>query len=61
MVGLAWDEARRAHAAAAYTAAEIMCRKILMHIAVDKADAEPNKRSRTTSTGWTARCTSPPA
>lgn len=31
----AWREARTAHAVAAYTAAEIMCRKILMHVAVD--------------------------
>ncbi len=31
----AWREVRTAHAVAAYTAAEIMCRKILMHLAVD--------------------------
>jgi hypothetical protein len=35
----AWQEARVAHAVAAYTAAEIMCRKILMHLAVDVAEA----------------------
>lgn len=40
----AWREVRTAHAVAAYTAAEIMCRKILMHIAVDKASSAPNKR-----------------
>lgn len=34
-VEVAWREARSAHAVAAYTAAEIMCRKILMHLAVD--------------------------
>jgi hypothetical protein len=37
----AWQEARTAHAVAAYTASEIMCRKILMHIAVDVAKAKP--------------------
>lgn len=36
----AWREARTAHAVAAYTASEIMCRKILMHIAVDVAKAK---------------------
>jgi hypothetical protein len=30
----AWTEARSAHSVTAYTAAEIMCRKILMHLAV---------------------------
>jgi hypothetical protein len=37
----AWHEARVAHAVGAYTAAEIMCRKILMHLAVDKAGSKP--------------------
>lgn len=32
-----WYEARVSHAVGAYTASEIMCRKILMHIAVDVA------------------------
>src|SRR5581483_10478086 len=36
----AWREARTAHAVAAYTAAEIMCRKILMHLAVGVASAK---------------------
>jgi len=34
-VEAAWREVRTAHAVAAYTASEMMCRKILMHIAVD--------------------------
>jgi hypothetical protein len=33
----AWGEARKAYSIGAYTASEIMCRKILMHLAVDKA------------------------
>ena len=40
----AWREARTAHAVAAYTASEIMCRKILMHVAVDVAGSQPNKK-----------------
>lgn len=40
----AWREARTAHAVAAYTASEIMCRKILMHVAVDVAGSAPGKR-----------------
>ncbi len=32
----AWQEVRTAHAVAAYTASEVMCRKILMHVAVDQ-------------------------
>jgi hypothetical protein len=32
----AYEEARRAASFAAYTACELMCRKILMHVAVDK-------------------------
>lgn len=38
-VAQAWREARAAHAVAAYTASEIMCRKILMHLAVDVAES----------------------
>lgn len=38
-VAQAWREARTAHAVAAYTASEIMCRKILMHLAVDVAQS----------------------
>jgi hypothetical protein len=36
-VARAWKEAQSAHAVAAHTAAEMMCRKILMHLAVDVA------------------------
>jgi hypothetical protein len=39
----AWQEARTAHAVAAYTASEMMCRKILMHIAVDVVRAPIGK------------------
>lgn len=39
----AWQEARTAHAVAAYTASEMMSRKILMHIAVDAAAAKPGE------------------
>ncbi|MCW2744887.1 MAG: uncharacterized protein JWM48_1437 [Mycobacterium sp.] len=42
-VAQAWREARTAHAVAAYTASEVMCRKILMHIAVDVAEAQPGR------------------
>lgn len=42
-VKIAWQEARTAHAVAAYTASEMMCRKILMHLAVDKANAASGK------------------
>lgn len=38
-VAEAWDEARAAYSVGSYTAAEVMCRKILMYLAVDKADA----------------------
>lgn len=38
-VDRAWREARTSHAVAAYTASEMMCRKILMYLAVDKANA----------------------
>jgi hypothetical protein len=39
-VAEAHDEARRAAGVEAYTSCELTCRKILMHIAVDKGDAE---------------------
>jgi len=42
-VETAWTEARRAHSVGAFTAAEIMCRKILMHIAVDIAGSTPGQ------------------
>jgi hypothetical protein len=37
----AWREARTTHAVAAYTASEIMCRKILMHLAVVETNSKP--------------------
>ncbi len=40
-VAQAWREARTVHAVAAYTASEILCRKILMHLAVDVAGGKP--------------------
>lgn len=40
-VDTAWRGARTAHAVAAYTASEVMCRKILMHLAVDVAASKP--------------------
>lgn len=43
-VSSAWREARTSHAVAAYTAAEMMCRKILMHVAVDAAGSKPGKK-----------------
>ncbi|MDP9092176.1 MAG: DUF4145 domain-containing protein [Actinomycetota bacterium] len=42
-VAQAWREARTTHAVAAYTASEIMCRKILMHLAVDVAHSPTGK------------------
>jgi hypothetical protein len=42
-VGGAWDEARSSYSAGAYTACEIMCRKILMHLAVDVANSKEGK------------------
>ncbi len=39
----AWQEARDAFGAGAYTAGEITCRKILTHCAVDVAEAKPGK------------------
>jgi len=38
----AYHEARRCMGVSAYTAAELLCRKILMHVAVDKG-AKPGK------------------
>ena len=40
----AWREVRVAYAASAYTAAEMMCRKILMHLAVDVAGSKAGKQ-----------------
>jgi hypothetical protein len=42
-VASAWAEARKSHSVGAFTAAEIMCRKILMHLAVDVAGSQPGK------------------
>jgi hypothetical protein len=42
-VAQAWREARAAHAVAAYTGAEMMCRKILMHVAVDQGVSTAGK------------------
>lgn len=39
-VAEAYEEARRTAGASAFTSCELICRKILMHIAVDKGDAE---------------------
>ncbi len=43
-VAQAWREARTAHAVAAYTASEVMCRKILMHVAVGVAGSAAGKK-----------------
>jgi len=43
-VAKAWREARTAHAVAAYTAAEMMLRKILMHVAVDVAGSKSGEQ-----------------
>ncbi len=43
-VAQAWQEAGVAHSAGAYTAAEMMCRKILMHLAVGRANAKPDDK-----------------
>ena len=40
----AWQEARLAHSVGAYTASEMMCRKILMHLAVDVAKSQPGQK-----------------
>jgi hypothetical protein len=42
-VAEAWRQARTTHAVAAYTASEMMCRKILMHVAVDVAKSTAGK------------------
>lgn len=42
-VATAWGEACLSFGASAFTAAEIMCRKILMHIAVDQAGSKKGK------------------
>ena len=39
----AWREAGTAFSVSAYTACEMMCRKLLMHVAVDKAGSKPGK------------------
>lgn len=39
----AWQEARLAHSVAAYSASEMMCRKILMHLAVNVANSKPGQ------------------
>ena len=39
----AWREVRTVHAIAAYTSAELMCRKILMHVAVDVVKSAPGE------------------
>jgi hypothetical protein len=40
----AWREACTSHAVASYTCCEIMCRKILMHVAVDTAKSQAGKK-----------------
>jgi hypothetical protein len=42
-VDAAWREARITHAVGAYTASEIICRKILMHLAVDVVPSDPGR------------------
>jgi hypothetical protein len=42
-VASAWNEAGIAFSVGAYTASEMMCRKLLMHVAVDKAGSKPGK------------------
>jgi Domain of unknown function (DUF4145) len=42
-VDVAWNEAVNSAGAGAFTASEIMCRKILMHVAVDKTGADEGK------------------
>lgn len=42
-IAAAWREARTSDAVGACTASEIMCRKILMHIAVDVAKSAPGR------------------
>ena len=40
---VAWNEAVNSARAGAFTASEIMCRKILMHVAVDKTGVDKGK------------------
>jgi len=54
----AWREGRVAHNVAAYTAAEMMFRKILMHVAVDKANATQVRPLLIMWTPWTRLATS---
>ena len=42
-VDVAWNEAVNSAGAGSFTASEIMCRKILMHVAVDKTGADEGK------------------
>jgi len=42
-VASAWQEAGLSYAAGAYTGAEMLCRKILMHVAVERAGSQPGK------------------
>lgn len=42
-VHVAYDEARRALGVSAFTACELLCRKILMHVAVDIAESSPGE------------------
>ena len=42
-VAVAWEEAGLSFAAGAYTGSEMLCRKILMHVAVDRAGSESGK------------------
>lgn len=42
-VEAAWREVRQSFGAGAYTACELMCRKILMHVAVDAAGSKAGK------------------
>lgn len=43
-VATAWREAGLSFAAGAYTGSEILCRKILMHVAVERASSQPGKK-----------------
>ena len=42
-VNTAWEEAVACATVGAHTAAEVMCRKILMHVAVDQAGSTPGQ------------------
>lgn len=48
-VAEAYSEARRCMSVGALTGAELICRKILMHVAVDRAGPEEGRRSPPTS------------